>query len=243
MLGFIFISLAILALNIWGILGRNKYLTSIPQENQERPIFGRTKKIEDLSILDRVKHESKSEYLERLRISIGQHLIHFPLQKCSLLFSQNWLLWTLQATGLAYFKFYEFYDGYRALERGYGFCSQFSIVIWFFLKRAGIKASVLRFHGHVINQVFLENGQEVLVDADYQIMIPYSLEQVRATPALIDEYYKSFENKTLLKTIYLGKYDILSSFHLYIRLLLERLLFVLKWIIPLLLFGIFYNQA
>jgi len=243
MTGFILIGLAILALNTWGLFRGNKYLKSISQENQENPIFGRTKKIDDLSLLNRHQVESESEYLERLRLSIGQHMIHYPLNKDSLSFSRNWLLWALRATGLSYFKFYEFYDGYKALERGYGFCSQFSIVIWFFLMRAGIKASVLRLQGHIINQVFLEGGLEVLVDADYQIMIPYSLEHVRVNPTLIDQYYGSFENKALLKTLYLGNYDVLSSFHLNIRLLLERLLFILKWIIPLAFLGMAYSQV
>ena len=119
------ISAFLLILNIYGVF--NTPYKKIPKGNVNQPVFGRSLNLKSYTELSLAIGENEQDYCHRIFNAISKHIIHYqPEQSDSVPYSVNWILAILAWSNLAYFKFYEFYNGIRAMKKGYGLCSQFS---------------------------------------------------------------------------------------------------------------------
>jgi len=230
------VSITLLIINILGLKYKNR-VPNIPEAKIKASIFGQSKKIENERLLNPYPLKDEKIVVNRLMSLISDHMIHYlPPDHDRIPLTINWLLTFLSFTGVNYFKFYEFYNGYRAIKKEYGLCSQIAVTIWYFLRKATIKNKVIRFKGHVLNLVEFSNGEIWVVDGDYRVIMPYDLLTLcKYSEKLVNQYYHDFsvEQKNRLIEIYKGKVEIISGFNMNSRLYFENFIFLVKWLIPI----------
>lgn len=206
----------------------------IPSEALAVQHFGRTEKgkLEDLN---RLSGESASAYHRRLVAGVNSHMVHYwPEESRSATQVSpftNYLLWALSfVPGYEHFGSYEYVSPQLAWDRGYGFCSQVSRVIYSVLREQGLDATVMQHPNHVV----VEADGHVL-DADYGVYIPYSLADVQANPKLVAEYYAQFPTMVpLLSQIYRDGWTETASKEQFDYMLnFERKAELFKWVLLL----------
>lgn len=201
---------------------------------------------------------TRNEYLIFSTETIHQSIIHyFPSDKINSMkfnswipITENYILYTL---GFFHEKLrtWEIYNYKKAIERGIGLCNQHAIILDQLLKEKGIESKLIGLDGHVIATAKNEEGLWWLLDPNYGVTVPFSLEDVQKQPSLIEKYYqKEGYSKERINKIskmfnansnFIGKdwyarnqryKNIIYSFSEY-----------LKWIIPfILIFSCFINS-
>lgn len=89
------------------------------------------------------------------------------------------------------FKRYEYLDHRRALARGYGFCSQQSLVVAGFLRHFGQDVAVATLGGHVVTLARFSDKSEWILDPDFGVILPFSLAHAEAFPSDVTRAYKA----------------------------------------------------
>jgi hypothetical protein len=84
---------------------------------------------------------------------------------------------------------YEFLNWKKALERGVGECSQHAIILSEILNENGIETDVLMLEGHVVASAQVNPGSWIVIDADFDVVIPYDLSEIEKNPAVVGPYY------------------------------------------------------
>jgi len=138
---------------------------------------------------------------------------------------------------------YEFTDYKRGLERGVGLCDQSTIILDGILKSQNIKSSMIDTPHHFFETALADpdTNEWWILDSDYGVIIPYSLQQVQETPELIRNAYLKggYSNETidlLIDTVYTNpNIKIHPDISEYSTKLypFERLSYLLIWLIPL----------
>jgi hypothetical protein len=144
-----------------------------------------------------------------------------------------------------FYKF-EFTDYRRAIERGVGMCSQHAIITAEALFERGWKTKMIGLTGHVVASVLIDEQNDTwwIVDTDYGVIIPASLEEIENNLKLLDRYYgaKGYPPESIahLESVYGSKDNFVSDGYgignyLLKTRYLERASYILIWIIPILL--------
>lgn len=150
--------------------------------------------------IERKAGESDFDYVKRMTLYVHDLSIHYfekenrydNIHIMVAPFAWCWPLW-LRGLWAAYSgnKFsVEFCNAEKALERGYGYCSQRSVALQDILRRKGFKAKTRDLYGHVVCTAMVE-GREVLLDPDYRIAAQESLEDFHQNPELLLKYIDS----------------------------------------------------
>ena len=92
--------------------------------------------------------------------------------------ADNWLIWGLSFL-LPSFDHYEFVDPGRALRRGLGLCGQQALALVGLLAERGFTAGRLRLHGHMATWVRAD-GKELILDPTYGTVLPFDIEHAEA---------------------------------------------------------------
>jgi hypothetical protein len=189
---------ALLVLLTASPLGLLRAYPAPPEAAVDDPL-GLDRKITDLQSLDRNAGEPMEAYLRRLTTSVAGGMVHYwsrgdtwseadaPYTEISIY--DNYLLW-LQMVLLKdrqHFRNYEFMTPAKAIDRGYGFCSQVSKTIYSILRDQGIVSVIYSNPSHTV----VEADGDVL-DADYGVFIPHSIAWVQQTADAIDTYYADY---------------------------------------------------
>ena len=212
-----------------------------PASAIEGPL-GFSQKVADVEDLYRRPAERMQAYLERLTTAVAGGMVHYwtegdrwaaadaPYTRIGVF--DNYLLWMLsfRPEYQENLQNYEFVTPRKALDRGYGFCSQVSKIVYSVLTDQGIEATIYSSPEHT---VVVSNGN--ILDSDYGVFVPHSLEDVQQEPSIIDAYYAQFGAMLpLLKRAYgqtwqpLGTAEDFNAVHAY-EVKFERL----KWAPPL----------
>jgi len=152
---------------------------------------------------------------------------------------ENWILFLLQTIKREY-KIYEFISYEKALERGSGLCSQFSLCYAAILNNAGFDAKILPLGDHVVVYVSKTEPQgiEIIADPYFNTLIPYSYRDVKGNPSLIDDHY---EGNASLKCIEQLRNSYMNSPYQPVSIkdyvgwksyYFEPISYMLKWLIP-----------
>lgn len=153
---------------------------------------------------------------------------------------ENYFLFLVGSfSGLPQFERYHFVDLNRSLERGIGICGDASMVMSQLLDRKNIKNEIVSFDGHVINQATLDNGKQILLDADFGVVMDFDLETLIRDPDKAASFYENegfreWEVRALLR-IYRTPHATFDNVYAFMpkRYIFEYSTYVLKWLLPL----------
>jgi hypothetical protein len=170
---------------------------------------------------------------------VEKYNLRVPFQKNYLLFLGSFI-WPEK------FQRYEFCDYRQAIERGVGMCSQQAIILSEVLYEKGIKTKIVGLSGHVVatTQVDGKTNEWWVLDPDYGVVIPFSIQAIEIDPTIIAPYYseKGYDTKaiTALEDHYgkegnvisegygIGDFSRLTNYF-------EQVSYVLIWVIPVFL--------
>ncbi len=164
---------------------------------------------------------------------------------------ENFFLYAIgKYTSMPQFNRYHFTDYRRSLERGIGMCGDASVALSSLLTEYSIENNIIAMNGHVIVEMFDENGQSHLLDPDFGVDLGVSLDELRGSLDRVSDAYvqagyvmtgetASIIDTYALKTgrdIYEGTVGYMTT-----RYYFERASYVMKWVLPALLiaFGLF----
>jgi len=146
--------------------------------------------------LEALDPSHRSDYLTQLSRLVSESVMHYwqdehrAEYRILLPWSENFILRALAYVNPKYFAMYEFQDHRKAIARGVGLCSQHSIITAGFLAEQGIPAKLIELHGHVILTAEVDEGQWWLLDPDYGLVLPFSLQEAEENPAEVAQFYQ-----------------------------------------------------
>lgn len=139
---------------------------------------------------------NRADYLTQLSLLVSESVLHYwqdehrEEYRIMLPWSENFILRSMAYFNPKYFARYEFQDHRKAIARGVGLCSQHAIIAAGFLAEQGIPAKLIELTGHVILTAEVDEGQWWLLDPDYGLVLPFSLEQAEENPAEVALFYE-----------------------------------------------------
>jgi hypothetical protein len=191
--------------------------------------------------------EADEAYFRRVTMSMHYRIKHSD-KKYVVPLHENWLLYGARFVVPSY-RDYEYADYGRALERGAGLCTQYVAAIFDLLKRQGIKRSAVEFGPHTVLEAEASDGRKYILDADFGVLIPRSIAQLRRDPRLARRYYGALDPsrtpyrsspKTQLAAVgeraYSDPPQVFTEDATPDRAQAERLAYALKWPLPIALF-------
>jgi hypothetical protein len=156
---------------------------------------------------------------------------------------ENYILFGMSYIFPEHFLKYFFTDYQKALERGIGVCDEHTIILDGILKSKNIESRMIDTPHHFFEIALADpqTNEWWILDPDYGVVIPYSLEQVQKTPELIRRGYleEGYSNETInyiVNNVYQNhEIKIHSDISDYSTKLypFERLSYILIWVIPL----------
>lgn len=107
-------------------------------------------------------------------------------------------------------KYYEYYDYDSAIDRGVGLCSQAARAVSDYLREVhGITAGLIGLGGHVVAYAILPRRGMVILDADYNVYLPFGLKYAEAHPAIVRRAYEakghSRQDAAIIASMYADK--------------------------------------
>ncbi|QKD05211.1 hypothetical protein [Mesorhizobium loti] len=169
-----------------------------PAVATEGPL-GFEQKVGKIDDLYRGRDEPMRAYLDRLTKAVAGGMVHYwtegdrwtvtDASYTRIGVFDNYLLWMLsfRPEYRDTLQNYEFVTPRKALDRGYGFCSQVSKIVYSVLSDQAIDATIYSVPEHT---VVVSNGN--VLDPDYGVFVPHSLEEMQQDPSIIDSYYAQF---------------------------------------------------
>jgi hypothetical protein len=146
--------------------------------------------------LEQLDPQDTKHYVTDLTRLVSDAVLHYwELEKrdayhIRLPWRENFLLRVMSYVDPKYFAMYEFQNHRRALARGIGLCSQHAIITQGFLEEQGIAAKLIELQGHVILTAEVEPNVWWLLDPDYGLTIPMSLEDAEDHPESVADFYR-----------------------------------------------------
>jgi len=200
--------------------------------------------------LDMKQNETHQEYAHRLTERIFQLTIHawdesidpqeynhrVPLR-------ENYLLWALSYIDPYTYRFYQFCDPYKAIERGVMICAQATeAVTRLWTAQTGLKARDMVLGDHIVSEVQVDPVTKTwwVMDADYGVVLEYDIATLENHPELVIENYENAgydqDVAKKLATIYGKDGNFITSNTGICRQ--EEQLYKARWSIPVILLGI-----
>ena len=245
-----FIGASLIVTNIFGLFTslRNQEIFEETNTHSKQDITLTEDKIHDVinqNIVD------KKIYFETLNKTINKGIAHYweneGIDKYNLRipFYENYFLYIASYIMPKSFKKYEFLDYRRAIERGVGLCSQQSIIVSEILNEKGIKSRILGLSGHTVAtaQVDDKHNQWWILDPDYGVIIPHSIDEIEKKPEIIAPYYRKhgYTDDYIINGL-IGGYKKEGNIlidgvmnYSFLRYWVEKITYVLIWIFPLFL--------
>jgi hypothetical protein len=136
-------------------------------------------------------------YVIAVNSAINQGIAHYWLDEgidryhLRIPFQENYILFIASYIMPQKFLKYELIDYRQAIERGVGLCSQQAIILSEVLYEKGIKTQIVGLSGHVVVTALVDEkaNEWWVLDPDYGVVIPHSIETIESTPDLIGAYY------------------------------------------------------
>jgi len=195
------IGIILLCINIYGLF---RSLGNDSIYSEEHTLFENDIDINARALLEEVLHEEKitnrEVYFQKLVKAVNKNIAHYWRSEgrtdynLTIPIYENYFLWTEQFITPKRYKYYEFCDYKRALERKVGLCSQQAIIVCGILEDKHIPAKIVGLSGHVVTEAEVKEGHYWILDADYGVIVPESIKQIEKDPSIIFPYYKGKMN-------------------------------------------------
>ena len=105
---------------------------------------------------------------------------------------ENYFLYLFRFLRPQTYRAFQFNGYARAIERGIGQCGQQSVAVAGFLESHGYNVGILNLYRHVVATAEVAPGTWYILDPDFGVSIPHSVEELEADPALVERYYADF---------------------------------------------------
>ncbi|WP_233267310.1 hypothetical protein [Paraglaciecola sp. L3A3] len=191
-------------------------------------------------------NETDLEYAKRVTQVISQGVSHvswlkFPADQFNQLIPiwENYFLYFMgKFSGIPEFERYHFANYERSLKRGIGICGDASMILSQLLDKQNIRNQILTFPGHVVVVAHFKNDDEYILDADFGVVIPYSVDEmvknVDDTAKLyLDAGYKSWDF-VFFQNAYRQEFASWNGVKHFItkKYYFEKIVYWLKWPLP-----------
>lgn len=243
----VLLSISLFTTNIYGLIIGSRpeglALTELRfQDDIELDYQQSTLELEKLSGLGPTKYATSATYI------ISKSLAHIPWyeeanpEKFNQLVPvyENYILYLMgKLSGIPEFQKYHFTDYRRSLRRGIGICGDASMVLSQLLNNKGINNKIVTMNGHVVVEAKI--GETYVLDADFGVSIPHSMDEIKGNLMLIDDYYGeagfSDTDIRVLRAAYSGdsQYWEDTKHFMTNKYYFERFSYIAKWLIPILL--------
>ncbi len=242
--------LLLLIINIYGLFRSMRNPAVYTEEQTLR------NRINDISIkypeikemLKRKEHEPNIDFALRINKVVNDGFIHYwkpeGIDKYHLRVPvwENYLLCLASYVSPKTYKYYEFSNYKKNLERGAGLCSTHSTIVKGVLLDNGIKAELLDVgKHHVVVRAELNDTTTYILDPDFGVVVPYDTLAITANPELVRASYANMASlyysdakdpyTTDLMVNIFGKKKYVYS----VENWFENFSYRAKWIIPFLL--------
>ena len=209
-----------------------------PPVKQTKVPWAQTRPISNPSVLNRRPGESEHDYFRRLAVSVSAAIMHWwpendptASRYTRVTFLSDYPLWIMSKFARwGNLQDYEYMSPRPALQRGFGFCSQTSKVVFSVLVDNGFRPVLMNNEEHTVIEV---NG--TMIDFDYGVFIPFSLDDLQEKPHLVGFYYRNFprQQRILDRVFREGFVPHSPTEYLEDVLKFERSVQYLKWQIPI----------
>lgn len=201
------------------------------------------------TLVEIIKHgnESNPDYTHRLTKVIDDSIAHihwerYEAEKFNQLVPiwENYFLYFVGIfSNIPEFKKYHFSDYKKSLKRGIGICGDASMIMSQLLDNNNISNQIITFPGHVIVAVkFDKQSKELLFDPDFGVSLPFSPEEIKQSPHLVNDYYLQagyydYDIRAFNK-IYNNDYQRWNGVSHFItnKYYFEKISYFLKWPLP-----------
>lgn len=199
LLTFFVVGAFLLALNIYGefVSLRN------PKVNEGLSHFNKFRKPQEspqqvFKKIDKGQDESNEEYAYRLTDLVYSATVHkwedvtnYTEYNHQVPPQENFLLWAMSYLNPTTYRFYEFCDPYKAIERGVMICSQATQVMVQLWKKTGLDARDIVLDGHVVAEAQVDREKDVwwILDADFGVVLEHDMNFLQGHPETIVEKY------------------------------------------------------
>lgn len=190
--------LILLVINIYGLFRTMRNPAVYTEENT---IHNRIKDItikypEIKEMLKKQENESDIDFAVRINKVVNDGFIHYwkpeGIEKYHLRIPvwENYLLYLASYINPGKYKYYEFSNYKKNLERGVGLCSTHSTIVKGVLLNNGIKAELLDVGGrHVVVRAEFDDSTAYILDPDFGIVVPFDTAAITANPELVRAPY------------------------------------------------------
>ncbi|MCP4582949.1 MAG: hypothetical protein GY839_15170 [candidate division Zixibacteria bacterium] len=201
--------------------------------------------------------ESTENYVSRVCKLVSNSMAHYwDYNIEDKYFQRNIPFWENYVMRLAHLfippnqgRGYEFINYKKAIERGFGLCSQHCLAAIDILKSAKIEARLVTLQRHIVVTVQHDDNSWYIIDPDFGVIIPFDLDTIQTNTDLVipyylkadfvpvrdtKEYYASRVSKYYNRTGNTIHSDI-SGYCGRKTVWLQKGSYILKWIIPILL--------
>jgi len=197
--------------------------------------------------LIRLKDESDIQYASRITHSVAKGVSHvewldFPAQQFNQLIPvwENYFLYLMgKFSSIPEYERYHYANYYKSLERGVGLCGDVSMIISQLLDKQNIDNKILTFPGHVVVTATFENGRQYILDADFGVVVPYSLAEIASNNTDIAQLYLDAgyprSDFNFFKNMYQQNFTEWNGVQHFItkKYYFEKIAYWLKWPVPL----------
>jgi len=183
------LGLVLTGLNVWGVVwpadyARDYEFISRPQDGQQsfEWAMNNLANVQENSLIPSVMeivNRRMVNYLQAEEVRSHALRVH-P--------TENWALWLLGVIRPTTYGTLTLNNYVHILRRGLGMCGQQALAVVDILEKRGIKASSVGLLNHVVAQAEYK-GQAYIIDPDYGVVMPYTLEELRNRPDIIRAAY------------------------------------------------------
>ena len=144
-----------------------------------------------LATLMRRPAEEDEAYFERLTDELHDLIEHrWPVGPVPA--RENYVLHLMQYL-VPSFKNYEYISHDRAIKRGYGICTQYSLALYDILDGQGYEPKIVQLRRHTFVEVSTTAGQAMILDADYGLVFQMSYEEIASDVSKVAPHYAALD--------------------------------------------------
>jgi hypothetical protein len=148
--------------------------------------------------IDKGQNEASTEYAYRLTKLIYSATVHkwedvvdYTEYNHQIPPHENYLLWGLSYLNPTTYRFYQYCDPYKAIERGVMICSQATEVMVNLWKKTGLDARNMVLDGHVVAEVQVDREKDTwwILDADFGVVLEHDMNFLQQhTNSIVEKY-------------------------------------------------------
>jgi hypothetical protein len=148
--------------------------------------------------IDKGQNESNEEYAYRLTDLVYSATVHkwedvtdYTEYNHQIPPYENYLLWVMSYLNPTTYRFYQYCDPYKAIERGVMICTQATEVMVHLWRKTGLEARNMVLDGHVVAEAQMDPQTDTwwILDADFGVVLEHDMKTIEEHPEMVIENY------------------------------------------------------